>query len=69
MRGTTGKRVGGWAGLLDVSNATETHVPHAGSAWRGGRDSGLRMCAETVQRDPDRSEVCESAEIDHMAIT
>ena len=31
--------------------------------------SGLRVCAETAQRDPDRSDVCESAEIDHMAIT
>ena len=69
MRGTTGKRVGGWAGLLDVSNATETHVPHAGSGGVAEMHSGLRVCAETAQRHPDRSDVCESAEIDHMAIT
>ena len=65
-------RVGGIAGCVkrdrDPCAAcwVGMHGRHGGVAEM---HSGLRVCAETAQRDPDRSDVCESAEIDHMAIT
>lgn len=48
-------RVCGCAGCLpDVSNAPETHVPHAGSAWRDRRDAlrTARVCRDRAQRPP-----------------